>query len=75
MEFEIAARKKTQLEVVVERAKGWKFPLARETSYCNGVGKVKGFIVGRCAGVKDDYHFLKEQMCQPFPKRIYAVLE
>ena len=41
LEFEIDERKKLQLEVLVERARAWKFPLAREDFVLEWTGKAK----------------------------------
>ena len=75
LEFEIDERKKTQLEVVVERAKGWKFPLAREDFVLEWSGQVKVSSWEGVQELKDDYHFLKEQpVPADLPKRIYYVV-
>ncbi|EXJ60486.1 hypothetical protein A1O7_04639 [Cladophialophora yegresii CBS 114405] len=75
LEFETDERKKSQLEAVVERAKGWKFPLAWEDLVLEWSGQLD---VSRWEGVrdlKDDYHFLKEQPVRDdLPKRQYYVV-
>lgn len=80
LEFEIDERKKSQLEVVVERAKGWKFPMAWEDFVLEWSGELKESSWEGVRDLKDDYHYLREQLReQPvsdnLPTRKYHVVK
>ena len=75
LEFETDERKKAQLEVVVERAKHWKFPLAWEDSVLEWSGQLKESSWEGVLELKDDLHFLKlPPVADDLPKRIYYVV-
>ena len=75
VEFEIDERKKAQLEVVVERAKSWIFPLSREDFILEWNGQLQETSWEGVLNLKDDLHFLKEQpVPENAPKRKYSVV-
>jgi hypothetical protein len=75
LEFEVDERKKSQLEVVAETAKGWKFPMAWEGFVLEWNGQLKESWWEGVRDLKDEYHFLKEQPVQDnLPKRQYYVV-
>jgi hypothetical protein len=75
MEFETDEAKKSQLEIVIERAKGWKFPLTREETALIWTGKLEESSWEGLKNLKDDYQVLKERpITEDLPKRKYYVV-
>ena len=75
MEFETDKAKKSQLKVVTERAKGWKFPLTREETALIWTGKLEESSWEGLKKLKDDYQVLKEKpIADDLPKRKYYVV-
>ncbi|KIW79937.1 hypothetical protein Z517_06552 [Fonsecaea pedrosoi CBS 271.37] len=61
MEFETDERKKSQLQVVVERAKHWRFPLVKEDFILEWTGERDESSWEGVRDLKDDYQFKNEQ--------------
>lgn len=75
LEFEIDERKKSQLDTVVERAKGWIFPLSKENFVLEWDGQLAASSWEGVRDLKDDLHFLKEQpVPADLPTRGYNVI-
>lgn len=76
MEFETDELKKPQLETVVERAKGWKFPLVGNGVVLEWTGKLKEFAWEGLRDLKDDVQVLKRKpVTGDLPKRKYYVVK
>ncbi|KAJ9617122.1 hypothetical protein H2200_000843 [Cladophialophora chaetospira] len=76
LEFEIDERKRSQLDVVVERAKGWMFPLREEDSVLKWDGQLYESSWTGVWDLKDDFHLLKQQpVPDDLPKRGYHVVK
>jgi hypothetical protein len=79
LEFEIDERKKSQLQAVVERAKAWRFPLAREDYVLEWDGQLKEFSWGGLRDLMDDPHFAhfprESSELGDKPKRAYCVVK
>jgi len=75
MEFETSEEKQTQLEAVVERAKFWKFPLARGDNVLEWSGALNESSWEGLLDLKDDYQVLREQpITGRGPTRKYCVV-
>ena len=75
MEFEIGEEKRSQLQVVVERAKHWKFPLFKEDIVLEWTGELKESSWEGPFYLKDDDQVLREPPPdQNLPKRQYYVV-
>ncbi|KIX09681.1 uncharacterized protein Z518_00762 [Rhinocladiella mackenziei CBS 650.93] len=75
MEFETSEVKRSQLQVVVERAKHWKFPLAGENFVLEWIGELKESSWEGLLNLKDDYQVLREQpISEDAPKQKYYVV-
>ncbi|OAL19632.1 hypothetical protein AYO22_09794 [Fonsecaea multimorphosa] len=76
MEFEIDEKKKSQLQVVAERAKHWIFPLAGEEFVLEWTGQLEESSWEGVRDLRDDYHFMREQPLQAnLPRRKYYVVK
>ncbi|KAK5037809.1 hypothetical protein LTS07_001276 [Exophiala sideris] len=75
LEFEIDEVKKPQLQVVVERAKGWRFPLVGKDLVLEWTGELKESAWEGIRDLKDDIQVLKEKpVSDDLPKRKYYVV-
>jgi hypothetical protein len=75
LEFETDEKKKAQLDVVVERAKHWKFPLSNENIALAWTGKLHESSWIGVKDLKDDYnqHLRASPVPENVPKRTYCV--
>ena len=75
MEFEIEDRKKRQLDVVVERAKSWKFPLHQGRTL-EWTGRLEESSWTGLKSLKDDNQMLRESpIPENAPTRCYHVVK
>ncbi|KAI1615546.1 hypothetical protein EDD36DRAFT_463051 [Exophiala viscosa] len=75
IEFEIDEVKKLQLKAVVERAKGWKFPLVWKGVFLEWTGTLKESAWEGLRDLKDDSVALREKpVRKDLPKRRYYVV-
>jgi len=76
LEFEIDDKKRSQLDVVVERAKHWRFPLAHEDFVLGWDGRLEESVWEGLRDLKDDFQLLREQPVKDdAPKRNYCVVK
>ncbi|EXJ91837.1 hypothetical protein A1O3_00387 [Capronia epimyces CBS 606.96] len=75
MEFETDEVKRAQLELVVQRAKSWVFPLCNQNVVLAWTGQLKESSWEGLRELKDDYQVLREQpVGDNLPRRKYYVV-
>lgn len=75
IEFEIGIPKEQQLQMVIERAKTWKFPLAGADAVLVWTGTMEDFFWEGLQSVKGDFMPLREKpIAGDLPTRKYHVV-
>lgn len=76
LEFETDEKKKSQLQVVVERAKAWQFPMAWENFVLEWNGQLEESSWEGIKDLKNDDQYLRERpVADDAPKRKYYVVK